>query len=156
MKRMLIAILVCGLYTGASAELVPELDNPEFYTNGIRVLSEAMTPQEKAFRYSPHRDAGHAALKLKQFNKASQEYIRAGKATAFAWVRARHFANAAFSFARASRCIDAITWYNEAMKVQEIAEKKSSGGTSWAKSRAKCRADIEWGLKDSACAPKDK
>lgn len=151
MKSMLIAVLAVGLLAPAYAQIVPDLDDPEFYKKGIRVLSEAMTPEEKNLRYSPHRDAGHAALKLKQFDKASQEYIKAGKATAFAWVRARHFANAAFALARASRCDEARTWYNEALRVQNVAEAKASGGPRWAKSRAKCRADIEWGLEKSAC-----
>ncbi len=157
MKILLAGILALSLGAIAQAgELVPSLDNPEFYKAGVRVLSEAMTPEEKDVRYSPHRDAGHAAIKLKQFDKASQEYIKAGKATAFAWVRARQFANAGFALARATRCDEAIAWYEEAMKVQKLAEAKASGGTNWAKSRAKCRADIEWGLKDSSCASKGK
>lgn len=151
-RFLLFGLLALSLGSMARAgELVPSMDNPEFYKAGVRVLSEAMTPEEKDFRYSPHRDAGHAALKVKEFDKASQEYIKAGKATAFAWVRARQFANAAFALARASRCKESIAWYNEALKVQKLAEAKSSGGNKWAKSRAKCGADIEWGLKKSAC-----
>lgn len=152
MKRILIAVLAMGLYGSATADFMGPVDE-----NGVRVLDEAMTPEEKAVKYTPHRDAAKAALALKQFDKAAQEYELAGKATAFAWVRARHFANKAFALARSGdRCKESIKWYDEALRVQILAEEKDSGGDKWAKSRAQTRRDIEWGLYDSACGSKQK
>lgn len=147
MKRMLIAVLAMGLYGSAMADFMGPVDD-----NGVRVLNEAMTPEEKSVKYTPHRDAAKAALKAKSFDTAFKEYVLTGNATAFAWVRARHYANAAFALARSgNRCKEAIIWYKKALEVQGMAEAKSSGGDKWKKSRAQTRRDIEWGLNDSAC-----
>ena len=143
MKGILTAILLTGLVGSAMAE------------DKIRELDEAMTPQEFSEVYKPLKVSAHDALEGKRFDMAFQLYVKAGKATAFSWVRARQFANAAFALARSGdRCKEAIAWYGEAMKVQELAEKRASGGPKWAKARKQTRADIEWGLNDSACAPK--
>lgn len=150
MKRMLIAVLAMGLYGSAMADFMGPVDD-----NGVRVLNEAMTPEEKSVKYAPHRDAAKAALKVKSFDTAFNEYVLTGNATAFAWVRARHYANAAFALARSGdRCKESIKWYKEAMRIQKLAEAKGSGGDKWKKSRDQTRRDIEWGLNDSACAPK--
>lgn len=140
MRHVIVLVLALGLTASAFGE--------------PRVLDEAMTKVEKAEKYQPHRDAGHAAMKAKRFDEASKEFALAANATAFAWVRARMLANAGFALARSSRCKDALAFYNEALVVQELAEEVSSGGTSWAKSRKQTRLDIEWGLHESACAPK--
>ncbi len=117
----------------------------------VRDLDEAMTKLEKSATYQVSRDAGHKALDAKEFDTASKEFKPAGNATAFAWVRARMYANAAFALARAGRCTESVGLYKEALKVQKLAEAKASGGPKWAKARAKTRADIKWGLFESAC-----
>lgn len=138
MRYIMLTLLTLGMMGSALAE--------------HRVLDEAMTPKEKAEKYQPHRDAGHEALEAKRFDEAAREFQAAAYATAFAWVRARMLANAGFALARASRCEEAIVIYHEAWDVQDTAEEKGSGGDKWSKARQKTRADISWGLYDSACA----
>ncbi len=141
MKKYLFIGVLCfamGLMSNARAGEVAELD-------------EAMTHAEKAVNYTPHRDAGHKALALKQFDLASKEFQAAADATAFAWVRARMLANAGFALARASRCKEALEIYDYAYRIWIIAEDVASGGSKWAKSRDKTIADIRWGLYESAC-----
>lgn len=118
-------------------------------------LDEAMTKQQY-HSYRGLADDAHAALKAKNFLVAYDTFIEAGKASHFGWVRARMFANAGFAMARAQHCTESLTWYNEAMRVQEKAEAVASGGPKWAKARKQTRRDINWGLKVSSCAPKGK
>lgn len=149
MKWILIAVLAVGLYGSAMAGLMGPVDE-----NGVRVLDEAMTPEEKAFKYQPHRDAGHEALGAKEFDRAAKEFEAAANATAFAWVRARMLANAGFALARASRCKEAWQLYRLAHGVWMHAEEVGSGGAKWSKQRDQTKRDIEWGLYESACAEK--
>lgn len=149
MKRILIAVLAFGLVGSAMAEIVPLKD--DVYKDGVRRLDEAMTPEEKALRYSPHRDAGHAALNAKRFGEAAEEFEAAANATAFAWVRARMLANAGFALARASRCKEAQVIYDYAYRIWIAAEDVDSGGIKWAAARKQTIADIRWGLFESAC-----
>lgn len=111
-----------------------------------RELTEKMTETEFAAKYEPHKEAGNKAIAEKRFEDARVEFLAAADATAFAWVRARMIANAAFAVIRATRLKEAIELYQAASKVQDVAEEVSSGGEKFAKDRAQCRADIEWGL----------
>lgn len=118
-------------------------------------LDEAMTKQEYHL-YRILADDGHSALDAKNFLVAYAKFTEAGKASHFAWVRARMFANAGFVMARAQHCTESISWYKQALVVQEKADAKASGGPKWAKDRKQTRLDIMWGLEDSSCAPDGK
>jgi hypothetical protein len=133
MKKMILASLVVAMFVPAFAA---DLE-----------LTEQQTPEEWAEVYKPHRDAGHEAMAEKRFEEARKEFVLAASGTRFAWVRARMLANAGFAVIRAGRIKEADALYMQALAVQDVAEDNESGGSKFAKDRAQCRADIEWGLK---------
>ena len=140
---VVLATLVCFVLMATATPSFAGVEAPDM----ARDLTEEMTPYEYDGIYKPWRLAAEEASGEGNHVEAAKSYEEAAWRTAFTAIRAAMLRNAGFHMARAGECVKAREYWTAAERYLREANKLGT----YAKSRAKTRADIEWGFEVSAC-----